>query len=268
MSWCWSCSSRSVEAIWGTDFDDTYDARGFTASGDNSSVNSGSGDTGVSSSFNEFEGGAGDDTVYGNGNTRVAFTHATGGVVVTLGAEGSGTADGNDSVGHDTFISGVTRVRGSEFNDIISGNSLNNVLQGQGGNDVLDGKGGNDFLTGGTGADIFVYGQGYGITQISDFSHREGDRIDLRALSNVHSVQDLTMSIFGSTLVITSPANFGDVSHEIIIQGFDPVNNPVTPSDFIFNSATSASVAVTVPTSARRSSRALRTWCSGRRSSA
>jgi Hemolysin-type calcium-binding repeat (2 copies). len=104
--------------------------------------------------FNEFEGGGGDDSITGNGNTRVAYYHATSGVVVTLGSNGSGTADGS-SIGHDTFVSGVSAVRGSEFNDIITGNGGNNTLEGQGGNDVLIANGGNDTMTGGTGSDIF-----------------------------------------------------------------------------------------------------------------
>ena len=66
----------SVESIIGTDFSDTYDATGFSGS----STNAGSNGT-----FNEFEGRGGNDTIIGNGNTRVAFYSATDGVTVTLG---------------------------------------------------------------------------------------------------------------------------------------------------------------------------------------
>ena len=161
---------RSIEAISGTDFADTYDATGFTGSGAATpSVNSGnSGPGGTSSDFNEFEGRGGNDTITGNGNTRVAFYNATAGVTVTLGANGSGTSFGTApdnpaglaanpidlaGVGTDTFVSGVSRVRGSEFGDVITGNGGNNTLEGQGGNDILNGRGGNDALTGGTGSD-------------------------------------------------------------------------------------------------------------------
>ena len=90
-------------------------------------------------------------------------------------------------------------MRGSEFNDIITGNGGNNTLEGQGGNDVLSGNGGNDTLTGGTGSDIFVFEVGVadGNTPptnndtITDFSHSDGDRIDLRAISSIHSLSDL-----------------------------------------------------------------------------
>ena len=114
---------RSIEAIWGTDFGDTYDASNFSPISINAGSTQFSASNPAATNFNEFEGGGGNDTVTGNGSTRVAFYHATAGVVVTLGPDGSGTADGDASVGHDTFTGGVTRARGSEFNDIISGNS-------------------------------------------------------------------------------------------------------------------------------------------------
>src|SRR5260370_32717777 len=77
------------------------------------------GGKGNGAAFNEVEGGGGNDTITGNGNTRVAYYHATGGVVVTLGANGSGTADGNVSVGHDTITGGVNAVTGSGFHHIL-----------------------------------------------------------------------------------------------------------------------------------------------------
>ncbi|MDE2378885.1 cadherin-like domain-containing protein [Bradyrhizobium sp.] len=232
----------SVEAVWGTIFADIYDATGFTAS----SANAGSaGVNGNGAAFNEFEGDAGDDTVTGNTNTRVTYTHSTGGVVVTLGSGGSGDAYGNSTVGHDHFTGGVNAVRGSEFNDVITGNGGGNTLEGLNGNDVLDGGGGNDMLIGGLDADIFVYKPGYGITTISDFSHAQADRIDLRAFSGIHGFGDLTIAPDGT---ITSAAGGLDASHKIVIQGYDAVSNPLTAADFIFNSSIGASVSVTVQT--------------------
>ena len=101
---------------------------------------------------------------------------------------------------------------GSEFNDILTGNGGNNTLDGRGGNDVLSGNGGNDTLTGGTGSDIFVFkvGVGDGNTPpsnndtITDFSHSDGDRIDLRSISSIYSLTDLlshgTQSLIGYRL--------------------------------------------------------------------
>jgi Ca2+-binding RTX toxin-like protein len=127
--------------------------------------------------FNEFEGMGGNDTITGNGNTRVSYDNATAGVTVTLGANGSGTATGDASVGTDTFISGVFRVRGSDFADTISGNGGINTLEGQGGNDTL---------TGGAGADHFVYAAvNSGLDHITDFSGHGGqnDVIDFDHLA-------------------------------------------------------------------------------------
>ena len=153
----------SVEAIRGTDFADTYNALGFTSdTAPTPSANAGSG-----SNFNEFEGMGGNDTVTGNGNTRVSYDNATAGVTVTLGLNGSGTATGDASVGTDTFISGVSRVRGSDFADTITGNGGNNFIEGQGGSDTL---------TGGNGLDRFIYGAvNDGLDHITDFSGNGGE---------------------------------------------------------------------------------------------
>ena len=114
---------RAVESIRGTNFADTYDASQFGQAG---ALNIGSFGT-----FNDFEGMGGNDTIIGNGNTRLSFVSATGGVTVDLVA---GIATGDASVGTDTFT-GVSQVRGSAFNDTITGDANNNVLDGQGGLD-------------------------------------------------------------------------------------------------------------------------------------
>ncbi|WP_280705032.1 VCBS domain-containing protein [Bradyrhizobium sp. BR13661] len=248
---------RSVEAIWGTNYDDTYNAAGFTAS----STNAGSaGANGSGAAFNEFEGGGGSDTVIGNGNTRVTYVHANSGVTVTLGSSGSGDAYGDSSVGHDHFTGGVNAVRGSEFNDIIVGNGGNNVLEGRGGNDVLRGMAGNDTLTGGTGADIFVYdrfgngstGHGTGtggIDTITDFNSGEGDRIDLRSLTNLTSFSQILANALetGSGPTLKTTITFGgDDTTELVLLGVSKAS--LKASDFILHSATHDSVAVTVQT--------------------
>ena len=129
----------------------------------------------------------GDDTITGNGNTVAVYFNATAGVTVDLAA---GTADGDASVGHDT-LTDVRGILGSNFGDTLAGNSGNNTLQGFSGNDLLDGRGGNDFLLGGAGADTFVYAAGGGADHIGDFSHSDGDRIDLSGVTGVHSLADV-----------------------------------------------------------------------------
>jgi Ca2+-binding RTX toxin-like protein len=123
---------RSIESVRGSAFADTYNATGFGVAGALNVGNNGN--------FNEFEGLAGNDSVVGNGNTRIAFTNASGGVTVDLQA---GTVTGNASVGSDT-VSGIAQVRGSNFDDAIRGTGGNDFFDGRAGNDLLDGRGGFD----------------------------------------------------------------------------------------------------------------------------
>ena len=110
---------QSVEAVRGTDFADTFDATGFTASSTNAG-SAGVDDSGAA--LNEFEGMGGDDTITGNGNTRVSYLFALTGVTVDIQAgTGHGTAPGDlAGVGTDTFT-GVNSIEGSEFNDLLFG---------------------------------------------------------------------------------------------------------------------------------------------------
>jgi VCBS repeat-containing protein len=99
-----------IEGIVGSNFDDIYNAVGFTGSTDL---------PGTPIGFNAFEGKGGNDTIYSAVNgfgaalTRVAYVSATAGVTVDIAAHtGYGTAPGDvASVGTDTFIgSGVFSV--------------------------------------------------------------------------------------------------------------------------------------------------------------
>ncbi|MGL3111430.1 Ig-like domain-containing protein [Bradyrhizobium sp. BR 1432] len=214
---------RSVEAIRGTAFADTYVATNFGTSGPNI------GDFG---SLNEFEGMAGNDTITGNGNTRIAFYNALDGVTVDLAAGNShGTASGDvASVGADTFT-GVNAARGSSFADVILGDANANTLDGRDGNDRIDGRGGADTLTGGNGSDTFVYADGGGADTITDFDRSQGDTIDLTGLSGIFTLADVqsksTVSA-GNTII-----NFGS-GNTLTLIGVTSLQQ----SDFIFPNAT------------------------------
>ncbi|QOZ75397.1 hypothetical protein XH83_08055 [Bradyrhizobium sp. CCBAU 53351] len=125
---------RSIEGIQGTNFNDTYDATGYGVTGAN---------TGNNGTFNQFEGLGGDDVITGNGNTRLIFANATGGVTINLAG---GTATGDGSTGQDTFT-GVNSALGGNFADVydatgFTGPNANfNSFQGNGGNDVISGNG-------------------------------------------------------------------------------------------------------------------------------
>lgn len=169
----------AVEAITGTEFADTIDASGFSGFSANAGSNF--------SSFNELEGRGGNDTIIGNGSTRLAYFGAGSAVTMVFSAYGTGTADGI-STGHDTF-SGVNQVALGNFNDtidflqsagnmsistgggddqaiggvgddILSGNAGIDSLAGGFGNDTLNGDDGNDWLSGSFGNDVLAGGNG------------------------------------------------------------------------------------------------------------
>jgi Ca2+-binding RTX toxin-like protein len=163
---------RGIESVRGSHRDDTYDATNFGFSGDN---------VGWFGPSNEFEGMAGDDTVIGNGNTRIAFYSAREAVSVDLAA---GTVVGGPSVGTDHIVGGVREVRGSNFADTLAGSAGDDSLAGGEGNDLLRGGAGFDFLDGGLGSDRFDFDSPFeGIDTISFFeAFPGGDVLDIGEL--------------------------------------------------------------------------------------
>ncbi len=113
----------STEGLKSTDFADTLNASTYS----NTSPNGGGvgyvlpGGFGLQGNFVEFEGNGGNDQMTGNGNTRVSYQNATSAVNVNLQ---TGIAGGDLSVGTDAILSGVNAIRGSAFNDTLTG-SLN-----------------------------------------------------------------------------------------------------------------------------------------------
>jgi uncharacterized delta-60 repeat protein len=95
----------------------------------------------ASSHFEQFEGGAGDDTIDGGeGTDRANYQNSTGAVTVTLdtvlGGSYSGTATG--VAGNDVLIS-IEQIRGSNFGDSLTGGDGNDAFEGRGGNDTIHG---------------------------------------------------------------------------------------------------------------------------------
>ena len=159
-------------------------------------------------------GGAGNDTLNGGlGTDTAGFGAAAGGVRVDLAMTGAQTIGGGQ--GRDMLL-GIENLNGSGFADRLWGNLAANQLSGGAGNDQLDGRGGNDSLLGGAGADSLLGGTGNDVLTggagadrlngglgadqfvflglgesgvapagrdlIQDFSHGQGDRIDLRGI--------------------------------------------------------------------------------------
>ena len=161
---------RGIESIRGTFMDDLYDARGFTlSSATNRSVNSGdvrtfaqvADESLASDAFNEFRAYAGNDTVIGNGATRLSFAgelvetlnSSTPTVDLLFSSATSGSAShGNADGGYGTVdFSGVYSVFGSVGNDHLVGAAHYQALQGYYGDDTLIGRDGNDYLCGHVG---------------------------------------------------------------------------------------------------------------------
>jgi Ca2+-binding RTX toxin-like protein len=151
---------RNIEAIRGTNLNDVYDARGYGLS---NAANRGNGVFNLADG-NSFEGRAGNDQIIGNGSTRVDYQGAAVGVDVDLTrgtafALGDTGAEAAKSVGIDTFT-GVFRVRGSSFGDLLTGGSEGRAygtvwvegFQPGAGNDTVDGKDGWDEVYYGDGS--------------------------------------------------------------------------------------------------------------------
>ncbi len=133
---------RNIEGIQGTMLADSYNATGYGLAGAaNVSTSNGN--------FNQFEGLGGNDTITGNGNTRVIYSNSTAGVTITIGVGGAGSAHGTAAgdtatVGNDSFTAGVNSAIGSNFADIYNASAFNNGVnsfQGNGGNDTITGNG-------------------------------------------------------------------------------------------------------------------------------
>lgn len=160
---------------------------------------------------NIFRGLEGDDTINGaGGRDEVRYDRdyrygGTDGVNVNLK---NGTAI--DGFGDTDTLRNIEDVRGSDYNDTITGSSARNDLEGLagadwlkglGGNDTLnggdgkdtlDGGNGNDTLIGGAGNDTFVFKGSWGNDVIEDFETAgRKEKIDLSAISNIKSFRDL-----------------------------------------------------------------------------
>ena len=94
---------RSIEGVQGTNFADTFDATGYGLAGALNVGNVGN--------FNQFEGLAGNDTITGNGDTRVLYSNASAGVTIAIGAASTGSAHGT-AAGDATVLARIPSTAG------------------------------------------------------------------------------------------------------------------------------------------------------------
>ncbi|MGL4968381.1 MAG: calcium-binding protein [Inquilinus sp.] len=185
-------------------------------------------------------GGSGPDRLDGQfGSDTASYYGGATGVLVSLA---SGTGSGGEAQG-DT-LSGIENLTGSQGSDSLYGNAGANVLQGWNGNDLLVGRAGKDTLTGGAGADRFqvtALGDnviGANADRITDFSHAQGDRIDLSGIdantgtagnqafrflgagAYTHHAGEMHYYVSGSDTVVSGDVNGGGVSDfSIVLSG-------------------------------------------------
>jgi Ca2+-binding RTX toxin-like protein len=181
-------------------------------------------------------GDSGNDTLNGGeGTDRADYRRADFGMIINL-AVGVATEDQTFDV--DKLIS-IEDVRGSEFDDAITGSAASNFLQGLGGDDIITGAGGNDFLKGGDGADTFQFNLfGEGQDFIEDWNSE-----DFLSFANVLDVgsdgilDDLEAAITkiedlgaGEDVIVTftngSTITFVDAGDGTITKITDLVDNP------------------------------------------
>ena len=148
---------RSIEDIQGSNFADVYDARGFVGGYTSTTSNVGSYWWG----YNSFLSEGGDDTIYGNGSTRISYSNAMVPVTVDLKlgyADARYSADTSSvlytTLGRDTF-SGVYYAIGTAYDDQLYGGGAGRtslgvateIFRGGPGHDVIDGRDGRDFAS-------------------------------------------------------------------------------------------------------------------------
>ncbi|MBL8337693.1 MAG: hypothetical protein JNM97_13040, partial [Rhodoferax sp.] len=121
-------------------------------------------------SDNRLRGRGGNDALDGGDGFDLAdYRSANTAVSITLATAGTTTSNVNDGQGGLDSLVNIEALRGSLFNDTLTGNNVANLLQGLDGDDTLSGGLGNDTLDGQDGFDTISYtyltdANGYALT--------------------------------------------------------------------------------------------------------
>jgi Ca2+-binding RTX toxin-like protein len=146
----------------------------------------------------------------GEGRDLVSYWHSPYGLTVNLQTDSRYVSieDVNGSQGDDKLFGNgsVNLLNGFNGNDTIDGAAGHDLLDGGAGNDLLHGGSAMDQLTGGAGADTFIFATttespstAAGRDLITDFSHAQGDRIDLSLIdANTGAAGDQAFTYLGT----------------------------------------------------------------------
>ncbi|MDF8331748.1 calcium-binding protein [Novosphingobium cyanobacteriorum] len=198
---------RGDDDLNGDDGDDSL----VGATGDDS-LHGGHGDDHlVGGSGNDHESGDdGSDNMQGNGGDDLI----SGGAGDDKGSGGNGADDINGDDGDDSL-------KGGADDDSLDGGNDDDKLDGGTGDDDLTGGSGRDTLKGGDGADTFIFANGdtggtrLTADRIADFSHAQGDHVDLSA------VDADTLTDGDQAFTFIGTAAFGSHAGELRYSVFD-----------------------------------------------
>ena len=155
-------------------------------------------------------GGAGDDRL--DGGTGADYLDGGADDDALDGGTGNDTLYGGP--GNDALAggAGTDTLTGGDGHDRLAGGAGTDTLYGHAGDDRLDGGAGRDTLSGGGGADTFVFGQDSVVLNpttdtarpaetdvVKDFAQSQGDRVDLRGLTEHTSFPGSKLTFIGTT---------------------------------------------------------------------
>jgi Ca2+-binding RTX toxin-like protein len=164
--------------------------------------------------FDVLHGGSGNDRVSGgddadvltgdDGNDTLSGGNGNDDVSGGTGKDSIAGGAGND---HAAGGEGDDTVSGDLGDDTLSGDAGNDKVNGGAGDDTLSGGAGKDAVTGGIGADHFIFADGdfAGLgtktaDRIADFSHAQGDMIDLSGVdADTGMAGDQALTFIGTT---------------------------------------------------------------------
>lgn len=153
-----------------------------------------------SEGLNFLRGNGGDDILDGGaGNDYADYRGATGAVQVNLALGISAGADGID------LLLNIESIRGSAFDDTLTGDANSNILRGGLGNDAIDGAGGDDW------AELFNAPNGVFVDLIEGTSVGEGS-------DTLVSIENIRGSLFDDWLKGSDTGNVlrGDAGDDLL----------------------------------------------------